>query len=64
LSLECFIKTVSRLLIISAATKELTSEEKIERAKELIEKKRKQKQEEEEEARKLLLHPLIQLQIQ
>jgi len=53
LSLECFINTVSRLLIISAATKELTSEEKIERAKELIEKKRKQKQEEEEEARKL-----------
>jgi hypothetical protein len=35
----------------------LSPENKIERAKELIEKKRKQKEEEEEQVKKLILHP-------
>jgi hypothetical protein len=39
----------------------LTPEQKVEWAKELIEKKRKQKQEEEEQARKLLLHSQMKI---
>jgi hypothetical protein len=35
----------------------LNPEEKLERAKELIEKKRKQKEQDEEQVRKLMLHP-------
>jgi hypothetical protein len=41
----------------------LTPEQKIERAKELIDKKRKEKQEEEEQARKLLLLLYFQMKI-
>ena len=44
------LKTVL-LLIISAVTETLNAEEKIERAKQLVEKKRKEKEEEERQVR-------------
>jgi hypothetical protein len=44
------LKTVL-LLIISAVTETLNAEEKIERAKQLVEKKRKEKDEEERQVR-------------
>jgi hypothetical protein len=49
------VKTVL-LLTISSVTETLKAEEKIERAKQLIEKKRKEKEEEEKQVRIRLLH--------
>jgi len=49
------VKTVL-LPIISAAKETLNTEDKLERAKELVEKKRKEKEEEEKQVRICVLH--------
>ena len=50
------VKTVL-LPIISADKETLNTEEKLERAKQLVEKKRKEKEEEEKQVRICVLHP-------